>query len=96
VPPLRLNPSPGAAGELSRFAGIYAWPDRQMKVTATADRLLIDSGDGHAEALPLDERTFIVNAADPDNPAVTFGAFDTAGRPHALYDMLWGLPRSHE
>jgi hypothetical protein len=29
----------------------------------------------------------------PDNPTVTFGAFDVAGRPRVLYDMLWGLPR---
>jgi CubicO group peptidase (beta-lactamase class C family) len=93
VPPLRLDPSPGAAGDLSRFAGVYAWPDRQADVTATADGLLISSEDGQTEALPLDERTFLVDAADPDNPAVTFGAFDTAGRPRVLYDMLWGLPR---
>jgi CubicO group peptidase (beta-lactamase class C family) len=96
VPPLHLDPSPGAAGELSRYAGIYAWPDRQMKVTATSDGLLIDREGGQTEALPLGERTFVVDAADPDNPAVTFGAFDTSGRPHVLYDMLWGLPRSHE
>jgi hypothetical protein len=93
VPPLRLDPSPGAAGDLSRFAGVYAWPDRRADVTATADGLLISSEDGQTEALPLDERTFLVDAADPDNPAVTFGAFDTAGRPQVLYDMLWGLPR---
>ena len=30
---------------------------------------------------------------DPDNPTVTFGAFDAAGRPNVLYDMLWGLSR---
>ena len=29
VPPLRLEPTPGAAGDLSRFAGVYAWPDRR-------------------------------------------------------------------
>jgi len=94
VPPLRLDASPGAAGDLSRFAGVYAWPDRQVDVTATASGLLISSGDGQAEALPLDERTFLADPADPDNPAVTFGAFDAAGRPGVLYDMLWGLPRS--
>ena len=27
LPPLRLDASPGAAGDLSRFAGVYAWPD---------------------------------------------------------------------
>ena len=46
VPPLRLDASPGAAGDLSRFAGVYAWPDRRVEVTATADGLLIKSEDG--------------------------------------------------
>lgn len=94
VPPLRLDAAPGAAGELSRFAGSYAWPDRQVHVAATASGLLISSEDGQAEALPINERTFLVDSADPDNPTVTFGAFDTAGRPRVLYDMLWGLPRT--
>jgi len=33
------------------------------------------------------------DADDPDTPTVTFGAFDEAGRPHVLYEMIWGLPR---
>ena len=90
MPPLRLRPSPDAAGDLSCFTGRYAWPDRQVDVTATAGGLLISSEDGRAEALPLSERTFLV---DPDSPAVTFGAFDASGRPGVLYEMLWGLPR---
>ncbi|HEY7264830.1 MAG TPA: serine hydrolase domain-containing protein, partial [Trebonia sp.] len=94
VPPLRLDPVPGAAGDLSRFAGRYAWPDRQVEVTATADGLLIASEDGQTQALPLDERTFLTDPADPDNPTVTFGAFDAAGQPRVLYEMLWGLPRA--
>jgi CubicO group peptidase (beta-lactamase class C family) len=94
VPPLRLHAAPGAAGDLSRFAGVYAWPDRQVEVTATVTGLLISSGDDQTEALPLDERTFLTDSADPDNPTVTFGAFDEAGRPGVLYDMLWGLPRA--
>jgi CubicO group peptidase (beta-lactamase class C family) len=94
VPPLRLDTSAGAAGELSRFAGTYAWPDRRVEVAASSGSLLIKSEEGATEALPLDERTFVVDAADPDNPAVTFGAFDSAGRPQVLYDMLWGLPRT--
>ena len=28
VPSLRLDPSPGSAGDLARFAGVYGWPDR--------------------------------------------------------------------
>ena len=93
VPPLRLDPSPGAADNLSRFAGAYAWPDRRIDVTDTATALIIRSEQGRTEALPLDERTFLVDPSDPDNPTVTFGAFDAAGRPHVLYVMLWGLPR---
>jgi CubicO group peptidase (beta-lactamase class C family) len=96
VPPLCLDPSPGAAGDLSRFAGVYAWPDRRVDVTATGSSLLIESDQGITEALPLDERTFLVNAVDPDNPTVTFGAYDAAGQPRLLYRMLWGLPRIDE
>ena len=93
VPPLNLDASPGAVGDLSRFAGVYAWPDRRVEVTAAATCLLIKSEQGETEAHPLDERTFLVDAADPDIPTVTFGEFDTAGRPQVLYLMLWGLPR---
>jgi CubicO group peptidase (beta-lactamase class C family) len=96
VPPLRLEAAVRAAGDLSRFAGVYAWPDRPVEVTAASNGLLIKSDDRETQALPLDERTFLVDPADPDNPTVTFGAFDTAGRPRVLYDMLWGLPRLGE
>jgi CubicO group peptidase (beta-lactamase class C family) len=96
VPPLRLDVKPGAAGDLSRFAGVYAWPDRRVEVTATRTSLLVKSEAGEAEALPRDERSFLVDSTDPDNPAVTFGAFDAAGRPRVLYVMLWGLPRLDE
>src|SRR5258707_13475762 len=41
VPVLELEPSRCAAGELSRFAGTYAWPDRSVKVLATDDGLVI-------------------------------------------------------
>jgi hypothetical protein len=61
LPPLRLDPSPSAAGDLSRFAGIYAWPDRQVEVTATANGLLMSSEAGQTEALPLDDRAFLVD-----------------------------------
>jgi CubicO group peptidase (beta-lactamase class C family) len=96
VPPLRLEAAVRAAGDLSRFAGVYAWPDRHVEVTAASNGLLIKSEDRETQALPLDERTFLVDPADPDNPTVTFGAFDTVGRPRVLYDMLWGLPRLGE
>lgn len=96
VPALRLDPSPGAAGDLSRYTGVYAWPDRRVDVRADANRLVIREGGLEIEALPIDERTFLVDPADPDNPTVTFGAFDTEERPRVLYLMLWGLPRLAE
>ena len=96
VPPLRLEAEPGSAGDLARFTGVYAWPDRRLEVTATDAGLRIESEDGVTQALPVDERTFVVEATDPDNPTVTFGAFDGAGRPRVLYVMLWGLPRLGE
>ena len=93
VPPLRLEPSADAAGDLSRYAGVYGWPDRQIQVTAATSSLRIESENGIVEALPIDSWIFLVDPDDPDNPTVTFGAFDAAGRPTVLYEMLWGLPR---
>jgi hypothetical protein len=93
VPPFRLVPSPGTAGDLSRFAGTYAWPDRQVRITATGEGLLIESSGQNRVAKPVGARTFVVDALDPDDPTVTFGEFDPTGRPIVLYDMLWGLPR---
>jgi CubicO group peptidase (beta-lactamase class C family) len=96
VAPLRLDPSPEAAPDLSRFAGAYARPDLRVEVTASGSCLQITSEQDSTEAVALDERTFLVDAADPDNPTVTFGEYDESGRPHVLYDMLWGLPRLAE
>jgi CubicO group peptidase (beta-lactamase class C family) len=93
IPPLQLTPSPDAAGDLSRFAGVYAWPDRRSEVTARDTGLVITSDRDVVEALPVDERTFLVDATNPDNPTVTFGEFDNSGRPGVLYEMLWALPR---
>jgi CubicO group peptidase (beta-lactamase class C family) len=93
VPQMRLDAEPGVTGDLSRFAGVYAWPDRRVDVTAAKTCLLIKSEQRGVEAFLLDERTFVVEPMDPDNPTVTFGAFDAVGRPHVLYVMLWGLPR---
>ena len=93
APPLNLEPSARAADDLSRFAGIYAWPDRSWTVQATDTELVLE-GDGRTVmAPPLNDRSFLVDAADPDVPSITFGAFDNSGRPGVLYDMLWGLPR---
>jgi CubicO group peptidase (beta-lactamase class C family) len=93
TPPLRLTASPEAAEDLSRFAGVYAWPDRRFEVTATGTRLVVTSDGGRGEAQPIDERTLLLDAADPDTPTVTFGDLDENGRPGVLYDMLWALPR---
>jgi CubicO group peptidase (beta-lactamase class C family) len=89
VPPLRVEGERHPDEDLSRFAGVYAWLDRRVDVAPSGAGLRI----GDSEAWPLDDRTFVVDPRDPDNPTVTFGAFDTSGRPHALYVMLWGLPR---
>lgn len=93
MPALRLDSSPGAAGDLARFAGVYAWPDRRWEVTARDTHLLMEGDGGAVEALPLDDCTFVVDATDPDTPTVTFGGFGASGRPAVLYQMLWGLPR---
>lgn len=94
VPSLRLEAADGAAGDLGRFAGVYAWPDRRVEVSSTPNRtLLIRSSRGDSEARPIDDRTFLVDPEDPDNPTVTFDGFDGDGRPRVLYLMLWGLPR---
>ena len=93
LPPLRLQPDPRAAGDLERFAGVYGWPDRRVEVRAAGTHLVVSAEDGDAEARPLDGRAFVVDATDPDNPAITFGELDQSGRPRALYLMLWALPR---
>jgi len=93
MPALRLAPDPGAAGDLSRFAGVYAWPDRRWEVTATGTGLVIAGARSTVEASPVDGQTFLVDAGDPDTPTMTFGAFDDEGRPGALYQMLWAHPR---
>jgi hypothetical protein len=91
-PELRLEPAePGE--DSARLAGSYGWPDRRFDVAAAGDRLRIAGDGAEWEALPLDGRSFLVDRADPDIPALTFGAFDGAGRPQVLYHMLWGLPR---
>jgi CubicO group peptidase (beta-lactamase class C family) len=93
MPALQLGPSPGAADDLSRFGGVYAWPDRRWEVTATDEGLVMEGPRGTIEALPVDNCSFLVDVDDPDNPTMTFGAFDAGGRPGVLYQMLWGLPR---
>jgi len=93
IPPLRLDPSTEGAGDLVRFAGVYAWPDRRVEIKASGKGLLITTERGTKQALPLSDRAFLIDAKDPDNPTVTFGKFNAAGRPHVLYLMLWGLPR---
>lgn len=96
VPPLRLDTVPGAAGDLARFAGTYAWPDRRVEVAVAGEGLRIRRDGAESHAAPLDERTFVVDAADPDTPTITFGAFGADGRPAMLYEMLWGLERAGE
>jgi CubicO group peptidase (beta-lactamase class C family) len=93
VPRLQLDTDAGAAGDLTRFAGAYGWPDDQVDVSVRGTSLVLTTAAGETEAAPVDEQTFLVDSSDPDNPTVTFAAFDAGGRPQALYTMLWGLPR---
>jgi hypothetical protein len=93
VPLLRLEAAPVGAADLTRFEGVYAWPDRQVQVSATSNGLQISPAQGQLEARPLDDRVFLVDPSDPDNPTITFGESDPTGRPRVLYVMLWGLPR---
>ena len=86
MPELRLEPDAGAAGDLSRFEGVYAWPDRRWEVTATDPGLLLDGDEGVLEAVAIDDRTFLTDPDDPDTPTVTFAD-------GVLYRMIWGLPR---
>jgi CubicO group peptidase (beta-lactamase class C family) len=93
APPLDLEPRIGAAGDLTRYAGAYAWPDERWDVAATETGLSIGHEGRVVEALPIDERTFLVDPDDPDIPTVTFASFDADGRSGVLYHMLWGYPR---
>ena len=93
MPPLGLDPQPGAAGDLSRFAGVYEWPDTRYDVVPTEVGLVLSSDRGTAEVLPIDDRTFLLDAEDEYWPTIAFGALDESGRPGVLYRMLWGLPR---
>jgi hypothetical protein len=93
IPPLRIDARPGAAGDLARYAGVYAWPDHHIEVHVAGRRLVLETDGREREASPVDKGVFLVDPDDPDNPTVTFGSFDTEGRPQVLYEMLWGLPR---
>jgi CubicO group peptidase (beta-lactamase class C family) len=86
LPPSHLRQSPGSAGDLARFVGEYAWPDRHWTASIDGDGLLLEGDGRRIEAQPLDDRTFLVDASDPDNPTVTIDE-------DVLYVMLWGLPR---
>ena len=93
VATLRLDPSPDVPEQLTPYAGAYGWPDRRVDVTESARGLFV-SEDGIArEAMPLDQKTFLLDRDDPDTPTITFDDFDRDGRPGVLYDMVWGLGR---
>jgi CubicO group peptidase (beta-lactamase class C family) len=96
MPALGLEAWTNRLADLSRFAGVYAWPDRRVECTAAGSGLLVKTLRERKEATSLDGRTFLIDADDPDNPTITFDMFDDAGRPQVLYVMLWGLPRLDE
>lgn len=93
VPSFRLRPEPGASGDLERFAGEYAWPDRRCRVTSE-ESLAVEIDGRSLTAVPVADGVFLVDPDDPDNPTVTFGDSDMTGRPRVIYVMLWGLPRT--
>jgi hypothetical protein len=82
-----------AADGLERFAGRYRWPDWDIHVTAGSTNLSIETPEQLVSASPVGSGTFQVDPPDLDSPTVTFAGFDTEGRPHVLYDALWGFPR---
>lgn len=81
MPALPLEPSLSGAGNLARYAGVYAWPDERWTVTPGDTDLVVEHDGVAARALPLDDSTSLVDADDPDNPTVTFTDFDASGRP---------------
>jgi CubicO group peptidase (beta-lactamase class C family) len=91
--PLRLEASPETVPDLDRYGGTYTWPDRRYHVTPAGDHLLLADDSGVTAAHPVDDRVFVVDAANPDRPAVAFDGFDDEGRPGILYRMMWALPR---
>jgi CubicO group peptidase (beta-lactamase class C family) len=94
MPPLRLEESPGAAGDLSRYVGGYATPDERWEVTAAETSLVIDGPDGRQLAAPIEDCVFLLDPDEPDAPTVTFGELDASGRPQVLYQMIWAIPRA--
>ncbi len=95
LPAWRPAPTGAAAGDLSRFAGAYTWPDRRIDVSVADEGLRITEGDREALARPLDDRTFLLEPEDADGPTVTFGEL-ADGRPGVLYDYVWAVPRSDQ
>jgi CubicO group peptidase (beta-lactamase class C family) len=93
LPAWRSEPSTNIPGDLTPYAGTYAWPDRRIEVTVTEDGLRIAEDQTVAIGRALDARTFVLEPSDPDRPTITFGEFGTDGRAGVLYDCVWGLPR---
>ena len=79
VPPLRLDPCPAQPATCRASPASTHGPTGGWRSRPPGAACCIASEEGETEALPLDERTFLVDAADPDNPTVTFGAFDADG-----------------
>jgi CubicO group peptidase (beta-lactamase class C family) len=96
LPAWRPAPTGAAAGDLSRFAGAYTWPDRRIDVSVAGEGLRITEGDREALARPLDDRTFLLDPEDADGPTDTFGVLADDGRPGVLYYYVWAVPRSDQ
>ena len=96
VPPLRLARIPTPPVTYRDSPASTRGPTGALKLSATETSLLIKSEDGETEASAARRANVRRRRDGPDNPSVTFGAFETAGRPRILYEMLWGLPRLDE
>ena len=55
---------------------------------STGTGLITTTPQGPIEAVPIDDRTFLVDVTNLDTPTVTFGGFDDNVRPDVPYEML--------
>ena len=91
--PDRFDVTAMPAERLRRFAGAYGIPDRTVVVRAIHEGLRIEGMDDVSVVRPLDDRVFLVDPDGADIRTVVFAPEGTDGRPLALYDLVWALPR---
>lgn len=88
------QPDPSTAQpDLLGFEGKYSWPDREIVVTAEADRLGVSIDDSTVYAFHSLDTTFLLDGPSLDPITLTFDHFDADGRSQMLYWIVWGYPR---